>query len=98
MAKIIWTDDAVSDLKEIIQFISFEFERQAARVGDKLIKRVDVLSEFVRIGRVVPEFERENLRELIEQPYRIIYELKSEEELWIIRIHHSARLLKSILT
>jgi toxin ParE1/3/4 len=51
------------------------------------------LEEFPKSGRVVPDFDTENVRELIEGNYRIIYEIKPDH-IGIIRIHHAARLLK----
>jgi len=46
-----------------------------------------------RAGKIVVEFENENIRELIEGNYRIIY-FVSEDKIEIVRIHHGARLLK----
>ena len=42
---------------------------------------------------MVPELERKDVRELIEGNYRIIYRIKSEEQIDIITVHHSARQL-----
>jgi toxin ParE1/3/4 len=61
---------------------------------DKLVDRVDILIEHPEAGRIVPEFEDESIRELIEGSYRIIYKIKSFDELGVLRVHHSARLLK----
>jgi hypothetical protein len=40
-----------------------------------LYSKPKILSTFPFIGRKVPEYNRETLRELIETPYRIVYEL-----------------------
>ncbi|TAL62886.1 MAG: type II toxin-antitoxin system RelE/ParE family toxin [Bacteroidetes bacterium] len=43
---------------------------------------------------MVPEFESLNIRELIEGNYCIVYFLKSNKSVVILRIHHASRLLK----
>ncbi|MCB9768200.1 MAG: type II toxin-antitoxin system RelE/ParE family toxin [Candidatus Omnitrophica bacterium] len=43
-----------------------------------IIESVGQLAEHPRIGRAVPEFSDENLRELIHRPYRIVYRVEIE--------------------
>jgi toxin ParE1/3/4 len=93
MVKIIWTDFAIEDLRMIHDYISKDSKTYADRFVDKIIRRVDQLENFPKSGRVVPEFNSETIRELIEGNYRIIYQIKSEY-IGIARIHHSARQLK----
>jgi toxin ParE1/3/4 len=59
-----------------------------------LINLLTGLIDHPEAGRVVPEFENELIRELIEGSYRIIYKINSITEIGIVRVHHSARLLK----
>lgn len=94
MVKVIWTDDAIDDLKEIHTYISKDSISAASRFIDSIIGRVDVLQSFPKSGRVVPEFEDQNIRELIKGNYRIVYQLISEIEVNILRIHHSASQLE----
>ncbi len=42
---------------------------------------------------MVPEFQDPKLREIIHQPYRIVYRLL-ENEVHILTVHHSARILR----
>jgi len=94
MAEIIWTPHALEDLQSIYNYISQDSEFYAGRFIDKLVSKVDILIEYPEAGRIVPEFENEFIRELIEGNYRIIYRIISITEIGIIRVHHSARLLK----
>jgi plasmid stabilization system protein ParE len=55
-----------------------------------------VLLDFPRLGRVVPEFEQENVRELIVYRYRVIYEIEGEA-INIASVVHGARLLRKAL-
>lgn len=93
MVKVIWTDFAIEDLRSIHDYISQDSKTYADRFVEKLISRVDQLEYLPNSGRVVPEFNNELLRELIEGNYRIIYKLNSDS-IGIVRIHHSARQLK----
>ena len=94
MVEIIWTPFALEDLQSIYDYIAKDSPYYANRFIDKLVDRVDMLIDHPEAGRIVPEFENELIRELIEGSYRIIYKINSITEIGIVRIHHSARLLR----
>ena len=58
---------------------------------DRLFDRSEQLAEFPQSGRMVPEFERPDLRELIEGPYRIIY-LVTAETIEVLAVVHGRQL------
>ena len=90
--KIIWSLDAREDLRQIVRFIRQDNPDAAAAFGYALIKRVDVLENFPKFGRRVPEFDDENIREVIHRPYRIIYLVMDEQRaVAIARVWHGAR-------
>ena len=90
MVEIIWTDFAVEDLHSIHDYISKDSKYYADRYIDKLINRVEQLQTHPKSGRVVPEFELDTLRELIEGNYRIVYQI-NKASISIVRVHHAAR-------
>lgn len=94
MVKLIWTDQAISDLEDIGNYIAENSENFAKRTVQKLFDRPHILKEFPKVGRIVPETNNENVRELIEGNYRIIYEVISADQINILAIHHSARNLE----
>jgi toxin ParE1/3/4 len=94
MVKIVWTELSISDLKEIFEYISEDSNRYAALTVNKIYQRVQVLIENPSLGRIVSEFNEKFIRELIEGNYRIIYRIKSEQQIDILRVYHSSRLLK----
>jgi plasmid stabilization system protein ParE len=65
-------------------------------VGNRLVKeivsQIERLADFPESGRVVPEFNIENLREIIFAPFRIVYRLDGNK-IKIVRIWRSERLL-----
>ena len=91
MVKIKWTNSALRDLKQIHKYISEDSEYYADRLISKLVERVDILEKLPFSGRTVPEKEDETIRELIEGNYRIFYKVKNENNILILRIHHSAK-------
>ncbi len=93
MAKIIWTNKSIKDLRSINDFISIDSKFYATRFLTRLINRVDQLIEFPESGRVVPEKDDPTIRELVEGNYRIFYKLQKKNVI-IIRIHHSSKNVK----
>lgn len=92
MVKVVWTEFAVEDLRSIHSFISQDSKSYADRYIEIIISRVEQLEVHPRSGRVVPEFNIDSLRELIEGHYRIIYKINLDS-IGVVRIHHSARQL-----
>jgi len=95
MVKIVWTPLAISDLKNIHDYISTESPVYANRMIEKFIERVGLLYSFPESGRIVPEFGQKSIRELIEGNYRIVYKIHPDH-IGIARVHHTARLLRKI--
>ena len=95
MVKVIWTELAIEDLKFLHNYISKNSTSYASRFIAKLISKVKQLERFPKSGRIVPEFGLENIRELIESNYRIVYQIKSES-VFIARIQNSAMILNNI--
>jgi len=95
MAKIVWTDLAKDDLRSIYDYILRDSKVYAKRYVSKLISRVDQLETNPMSGRIVPEINREEIRELIEGNYRLVYRCVGDS-VTMLRVHHAARQLKEI--
>ena len=94
MVKIVWTEMAVNDLKEIFDYISEDSNHYANKTVNMIYQKAQIISVNLYAGRVVPEFSEPLLRELIFSNYRIVYRIKNEVQVDILRVYHSARLLK----
>ncbi len=90
--KIIWTDQAVSDLTEISIFIEKDSPSIAALVCSRIVGRAEQASEFPFSGRSVPGRNDDNLRELFWRSYRLIYRVHAEK-IVILTVIHGSRLL-----
>ena len=93
MVEITWTELAVQDLRDIFDFIADDSEKYASLTVNKIYFEVENLESFPEMGRVVPEFNSNNLREIIIGNYRLIYHLKSKNDLVVLRVYSSWRKL-----
>lgn len=60
--------------------------------GDRLIDRALKVGEFPNAGRMVPEEHDPAVREVIQENYRIIYEvLETPPRVFVLRFWHGAR-------
>jgi plasmid stabilization system protein ParE len=90
--KLIWSPAARDDLHDITVFIARDDSDRAMYFGYELISETDRLQEFPLLGRIVPEYRNDNLREIIFRRYRIVYRVKHENKhCEIARVWHSAR-------
>lgn len=90
--RIDWSEQALSDLQEIRGFIARDSPVFAELFVDRIIEGSEHLAGFPEAGRVVPEFARSDLRELLLGNYRLVYHLQ-DEIVSIVTIFHGARLL-----
>ena len=90
--KVFWTEAALSQLQAIYDYISHTSPEYALRMIDRLTKRSIQIAEFPYSGRVVPEYELNELREVFQSPYRIIYLINSEQlQIEVLAVVHGAR-------
>ena len=84
---------ALLDLREILDWFVEQDSRPAGEAWvARLLDRIQPLERFPESGRIVPEFQLQDLRELIEPPFRIVYRLTSSS-ITVIRIWRGERQL-----
>lgn len=90
--ELIWSPAARDDLHDIVVFIARDNPNRAMSFGYELISETDRLQGFPELGRVVPEYRNDYIREIIFRPYRIVYRVDYENKICeIARVWHSAR-------
>ena len=94
MAAIIWTQIALDDINNIAEFIGKDSEFYAKQFVKKLMNATLKLETFPEIGKPLRELPRSDYREILFKKYRIIYRAQAEN-IYIITVHHSARLLEN---
>lgn len=90
--KVYWTQNAIRHLTNIYEYIALNSPTYAIRMVDRITQRSEQISTQPFSGRKVPEYETEDIRELIEKPYRIIYRLK-QDQIEVLAVIHGAQLL-----
>ena len=66
MTRVLWTLRAVENIEEIKTHIARSSPRYAALHVERLFAAADHLQRFPESGRVVPELDRADIREVIE--------------------------------
>lgn len=85
-----WTDTAQDHLDAIYAYIAQDSPEYALRMVDRLTRRSQQIANAPLSGRCVPEYDLDQIREVIESPYRIIYHIKPDQ-IDVIAVLHGAR-------
>lgn len=86
-----WTEQAVTDIREIRAFIERDSARYGRLVAERLVQAAERLKMFPDSGRVVPELDRDDVREIIVGAYRIVYHSEANA-VTLLTIFRSSRL------
>ena len=84
--KILWTEPAIEDLRNLHGYIAKDSKEFASTFVGKIILSVDKLTDFPRLGRMVPEADQEAIRELLYHNYRIISEADPDKRLFYMLV------------
>lgn len=96
MASIVWSPRSLDEIEAISRTIQAPSSRPAALLIQRIFASVDRLTMFPYSGRVVPEFGREEIREVIVGSYRVIH-LVENDVVFVLTIQHAARRLRGPL-
>ncbi len=92
MVKIVWTHNAYKDLNDIGNYIEeVSFPSRASKVLDTLIDSTSILQQFPLLGRMVPEYQHPDIREIIRINFRIVYRIVNSSRIDILSVQYSAK-------
>ncbi len=90
---ISFSKSAIKDLEQIKEYY---LEQGVPHIGidfvTAIVEHVETLAKHPDIGRMVPEFNDELIRELIHVPFRVVY-LRESKKIKVIRVWRSERIL-----
>jgi len=92
--KIIWSPLAIDRITEIADYIAQDNVDASTKWIESLYTQVERLIEFPESGRIVPEINRDDIRELIYKNYRIIYQ-QGKRDISILTVRHFKQILPS---
>jgi toxin ParE1/3/4 len=85
-----WSRPARIDLKQIHDYIAKDSGYYAKRVVQSIVEKTEELIDFPKIGRIVPEIDDPNIRELFVYSYRLLYEI-TPDGIEILAVIHGRR-------
>ena len=88
--RVVWTEPALDQMVTIRDYISQTSPEYAQRVVTALFDRSDQISALPRSGRIVPDYELDDVREVLEGPYRLIYLIKATS-IEVLAVIHTSR-------
>lgn len=85
-----WTESAIEHLAAIHEYIGRNSPHYAARMVDRLTQKTIQIGMYPESGRMVPEFDSPDVREVMEGSFRIIYRI-TPERIDVLAVVHGAR-------
>jgi plasmid stabilization system protein ParE len=79
--RVVWSPRALADVNAIASYIAADSPFYAGSVVRRILTLTRTLENFPSAGRKIPEFDDENMRELIAYSYRIMYRVEATEVL-----------------
>ena len=93
MARTYWTEEALRYIAEIYNYIANDSPQNAENFLNALMDSVETqLSLSVDIGRITPELQDPNKREIIYKKYRVLYNISDDRETaYVTQVQHGAK-------
>jgi len=88
--RVVWSPLADRQVDEAVENSAHDDPIAALRWLEHILERVKALARFPDSGRVVPETQREDVREIIVSRYRVMYR-RRDDRVEIVAIRHEAR-------
>jgi plasmid stabilization system protein ParE len=96
---VTWSETAERDLLAITEYIAGDSPSRAYDVFEDVRRKASSLHSFPERGRVVSELQEQGItqyRELVIEPWRIIYRI-SKREVYVLSVLDSRRSVEDIL-
>ena len=90
MTPLTWSPEAQRDIESIRTYISEDSTRYADLVVRRIVATVERLETFPESGRIVPERGDPSIREVLVNPYRVVYRFRGKA-VEIVTVFHASR-------
>jgi toxin ParE1/3/4 len=90
MVQVNWSRQAIEDVYAASEYHRQMSVRYADTLIDKIFEKAHLLEKHPRMGRMVPELRREDIREMIYKQYRVVYKIVNEHRIDILAVHPSS--------
>lgn len=87
--KLVYTEEAVADLKRLREFVAVHNPSAAARIASELVNKIELLPDFPKMGAPVEMApEPESIRDIVFGKYIVRYSVHSTTII-ILRLWHT---------
>ena len=93
--QVIWTESAWDDLERVADAIALDSPHYAAAFVQRVRDKARNLVIIPEAGAIVPEFDDQQIREVFEKSYRLIYHV-GDETVSLLGLIHGARDLPAL--
>ena len=93
--EITWREEAREDLRDVLNYLSRSSLRYMQEWGELLDHKLAFLASFPEMGRMVPEKDIKDFREISVGRYRVLY-IYLNKVITIVAIRHMSSLLGKI--
>lgn len=94
MARLIWTEPALSDLDAIADYIALDNPQAARALVERIYRHVGQLAQHPHSGVRIPEFDSPVHRQLTEPPCRVLYRVEADA-VHVLHVMRTERLLRA---
>ena len=96
MARLIWTEPALSDLEAVADYIALDNPAAAARLVKRVFEHVELLEQFPESGKCPSELPQSPYREVLVSPCRVFYRVEGDA-VFLLYVMRAERLLRLFL-
>lgn len=87
MPKVIWTDRCLQRLEDICEYIELDSIKYSEQFAKEIFEKEELIRNNPKIGKIVPDYEIEEYRQIIVGHYRLIYMI-DEKSIQMITVRH----------
>jgi toxin ParE1/3/4 len=88
--KVTWAPLAQGQVADAFAYIAVDRPSAALKWFERVVAKTESLCALPDQGRWVPEADRESLREVLVEPYRVVYR-RDADEVVILTVQHERR-------
>lgn len=85
--RVVWSRGASLELDAAVSHIAEDSPQTAAAILERVLEAAASLATLSERGRVVPERGEPQIRELLVEPFRLVYQVRVEEVVMLGLIH-----------
>ena len=85
--RVVWSEGATVELDAAMAYIAADSPPSAARLLERILGSAASLADLSERGRMVPERQDPTIRELLVEPFRLLYKVGAEDVIVLGLIH-----------